>query len=60
MEFEGDDLVKFDDVLEVAEEPEDFHLVIEEGFMDISFDIFHVDEFEGDGLALVMGIVPLV
>ena len=60
MEFEGDDLVEFDDVLEVAEKSEDFHLVIKEGFVDISLDIFHVDEFEGDGLALVMGMVPLV
>ena len=60
VEFEGDDLVEFDDVLEVAEKSEYFHLVIEEGFVDISLDIFHVDEFEGDSLSWVMGMVPLV
>lgn len=56
----GDDLVEFDDVLDVAEQSKDFHFVVEKGFVDFSLDVFHVDEFEGQGVTLVMRRVPLV
>ena len=51
--------MKLDDVLEVVEEFEDFDLVVEEGLVDFSLDVFHVDEFEGQGLSLVRRMVPL-
>ena len=58
--FKGDDVIEFDDVLEVAEHSEYFDLVIEESFMHFSFDILHIYKFEGKGLSLVKGMVPLV
>ena len=47
------DLVEFDYILQVAEEPEYFHFIVEKSFMYLSFDILHVDQLESDCLALV-------
>ena len=58
--FEWNDVIEFDDVLEVAEHSKYFDLVVEESFMYFSFDILHIYKFEGKGLSLVKGMVPLV
>ena len=45
------DFVQFDDIFLVGECPEDVDFVGEERLVDFSFDVLHVDELEGDGLA---------
>ena len=60
MGLEGNDLVELDDVFYVGEQLEDFNFVAEEGLVNFSLDIFHVDEFEGQGVTLVRRRVPLV
>ena len=59
MRYEGYDLVEFDDVLDVGEQSKDFHFVVEERLVYLTFDIFHIDEFEGQWITLVMRRVPL-
>ena len=53
MGLQGDDLVEFDDVLKIAEHTQDFDLVIKKGLMDLPFHVFHVDEFESEGVSLL-------
>jgi len=52
--------MKLDDILKVVKKSEYFHLIIEEGLMDISFYILHIDEFKSDCLSWMRGMVPLV
>ena len=35
----------FDHVLEVAEQTQNLDLVVQKGFVNVSFHVFHVDEF---------------
>ena len=43
--FGWEDLVHFDHVLEVAEQTQNLDLVVQKGFVNVSFHVFHVDEF---------------
>lgn len=49
--LEGYDFVQSDDVFLVGERLEDVDFVGEQCLVDLSFDVLHVDELEGDGLA---------
>jgi hypothetical protein len=59
MAFVRQDFVELDNVLEVAEQAEDFNFIVEESFVDFPLDILHVDEFEGECLSLVRDGLPV-
>jgi hypothetical protein len=43
--FGREDLVDFDDVLEIAKQTQNLDFVVEKSFVHVSFHVLHVDEF---------------
>ena len=60
MRLQGNDLMQLDDILQVIEQPQYLHLVVEKSLMDIPLYILHVDQLQSNNLSWVNKLIPLL